>query len=68
VYFIGVLYLFVKYLYPCNSYNGVKGKVASDCKGVKESYIWLALAKKLGVLKVVLIVQTVISLLYYFLH
>lgn len=43
-------------------------KVASDCKGVKESYIWQALAKKLGVLKVVLIVQTVISLLYYFLH
>lgn len=42
--------------------------VASDCKGVKESYIWQALAKKLGVLKVVLIVQTVISLLYYFLH
>lgn len=43
-------------------------KFASDCKGVKESYILLALAKKLGVLKVVLIVQTVISVLYYFLH
>jgi len=43
-------------------------KFPSDCKGVKESYVWLALAKILGFLKVVLIVQTVISLLYYFLH
>jgi len=68
VYFIGVLYLFVKYLYLCNSNSGVKGKVASDCKDVKESNMWLALAKKLGVLKVVLVVQTIISLLYYFLH
>lgn len=58
-----VFYLFVKYLDPLMCNNGIKGKkVFRDCKRVKENPVRLTLAKKLGILQIILVVQAVISL------